>query len=88
MVPPMIDAISSATNGLRLSAKQFERAVQNVAKASAPQRRDATSETGGTTDDLASAVVDTQTSAVSYKANAAVFNTANKMIGTLLDTIA
>jgi len=88
MVPSMISAISSATYGLRLSAKQFESAVQNVAKASAPRGRDATSETSGATDDLASAVVDTQTSAISYKANAAVFNTANKMIGTLLDTIA
>lgn len=87
MVPPMIDAISSAASGLRTSAKQFERAAQNVVKASAPRDGDATSETGGTADDLATAVVDTKTSELSFKANAAVFKTANKMIGTLLDTI-
>ncbi len=88
MVRPMIDAISSATYGLRLSAKQFDKSVQDVVKASAPRGRDATDETDGAADDLPKAIVDTQTSAISYKANAAVFNTANKMIGTLLDTIA
>jgi hypothetical protein len=88
MVSPMIDAISSVTYGLRASAKQFEKAVQNVAKASASRGQNDTAETGSTSDDLATAIVDTKTSELSFKANAAVFKTANKMIGTLLDTVA
>jgi hypothetical protein len=77
---PMIDAISSAAYGLKTSANQFEKAAQKVVKASAPET--------GAADDLPAAIVDTQTSALSFKANAAVFKTADRMMGTLLDTLA
>jgi hypothetical protein len=85
----MIDAISTAAAGLRTSANQFEKAAQKVVKATTPEAGEtaaADPSSGG--DDLASAIVDTNMSALSFKANAAVFKTGDKMMGTLLDTIA
>lgn len=82
----MIDAISTSALGLRSSANRFESAAQRVVQATTPE----TGETDGSKgfDDLPAAIVDTKMSALSFKANAAVFKTADKMIGTLLDTIA
>lgn len=82
----MIDAISSAVSGLRSSSSQFDKAAQRVTQATMPTAGD-TSETKGM-DDLPAAIVDTKLSALSFKANAAVLKTADKMAGTLLDTIA
>lgn len=75
----MIDAISSAAYGLKASANRFEKAAQKVVAASAPE---------ASMDDLPAAIVDSKTSALSFKANAAVFKTADRMMGTLLDTLA
>jgi hypothetical protein len=80
----MIDALSSSVSGLRASAIQFDKAAQRVAKATLPETKDVTS----TGDDLPAAIVDTQLSALSFKANTAVFKAADKMIGSLLDTLA
>lgn len=82
----MIDAISTSAAGLRTSANQFEKAAQKVVKATAPQVEETASASSGG-DDLAGAIVDTQMSALSFKANAAVFKTGDKMMGALLDTI-
>jgi hypothetical protein len=81
----MIDAISTAATGIRSSANQFEKAAQRVVQATTPE----TGQTSETTssDDLPAAIVDTKMSALSFKANAAVFKTADKMVGTLLDTL-
>lgn len=79
----MIDAISAAAYGLKTSANQFEKAAQKVIKATTPD-----SAAGAGANDLPAAVVDTQTSALSFEANTAVFKTADKMMGTLLDTLA
>jgi flagellar hook protein FlgE len=83
----MIDAISSAVSGLRSSTNQFDNAAQRVVRATTPQTGE-TAAPSASADELPAAIVDTQMSAMSFKANAAVFKTANKMMGSLLDTIA
>jgi hypothetical protein len=82
----MIDAISSAVSGIRSSANQFDNAAQRVVQATMPETSE-TSETSGW-DDLPAAIVDTKMSELSFKANAEVFKTADKMTGALLDLIA
>ncbi len=82
----MIDAISSAASGIRSSANQFEKAAQRVVQATAPETGEASESKGW--DDLPAAIVDSKMSALSFKANAEVFKTADKMVGTLLDTLA
>jgi flagellar basal body rod protein FlgC len=77
----MISAISTATAGLRASASRFEQSAQNVVKASSP---DATS----ASPDLATSIVDSKTSELSFKANVSVVKTADKMLGSLLDMLA
>jgi hypothetical protein len=86
----MISAISSATAGLNASAAQFASAAQRVVKATAPApvQKSPMQEAANAPDDLAAAIVDTKTAAFSYKADAAVFKIADKMMGTLLDTLA
>jgi hypothetical protein len=86
----MIAAISFAAAGLRTSAAQFAKAAERVVKVTAPAtvKTSQVQDAGNTPDDLAAAVVDTKTSALSYKANAAVFKLADKMMGSLLDTLA
>jgi flagellar basal body rod protein FlgC len=85
----MIDALSIATGGIAASANRFEKSAQNVVRASVPQtdKQGAEPATMAPRPDLPTAVVETQVSALSFKANVAVFKTADKMIGTLLDTI-
>lgn len=82
----MIDAISTSAAGLRASANQFEKAAQRVVKATTPEVGE-TANTSSGGDDLAGAIVDTKMSAVSFKANAQVFKTGDKMLGTLLDAL-
>jgi hypothetical protein len=82
----MIDALSTAAAGLKSSANQFEKAAQKVVKATTPTTGDVP--TAAPSTDLPTAIVDTKTSALSFKADAAVFRTADKMLGTLLDTLA
>lgn len=82
----MIDAISSAVSGLRSSSNQFEKAAQRVTQATMPTAGEVSQSKG--MDDLPAAVVDSKISALSFKANAAVLKAADKMVGTLLDTIA
>ena len=86
----MISAISFATAGLNASAAQFSKAAEKVVKAaaSATVKKSPAQEDTSTSDDLSAAVADTKTAAFSYKADAAVFKIADKMIGTLLDTLA
>ncbi len=73
----MTNAITTALGGLNSSAAQFQKAAENVVKAA-----------GKGTDDLPTAIVDSKMSADSYKANIAVFKTADKMMGSLLDMFA
>ncbi len=73
----MTDAIGTALGGLSTSAAQFQKAAENVVKA-----------TQKGTDDLPAAIVDSKTSAYGYKANIAVLKTADKMMGSLLDMFA
>jgi hypothetical protein len=82
----MIDALYTATAGLAASANRFDKAAQNVIKASTPVTAKADAKPSG--DDLPAAIVDSKTSEISFKANATVIKTADKMLGTLLDTIA
>jgi hypothetical protein len=77
-VGAMIDALSTAASGIRNEAAQFDKAAQRVVKAAAPS--------GG--DDLAAAIVDAKVSEIGFSANVAVFKTADKMLGALLDTVA
>jgi len=77
----MIDALSTAAAGLRASSVRFDKSAQNVVKAASPDATNASP-------DLATSIVDTKMDAFSFKANAAVFNTADKMLGQLLDTLA
>ncbi len=84
----MIDALSTAATGLRSSANQFEKAAQRVVKATTPETGATTAASASSDQDLPAAIVDTQTSALSFKADVALFKTADKMIGTLLDTLA
>lgn len=73
----MTTAIGTALGGLSTSAAQFQKAAENVVKAT--EKGDG---------DLPTAIVDSKTSAVAYKANTAVFKTADKMMGSLLDMFA
>lgn len=86
----MINAMSNAVYGLRSSAQQFEKAAKNVVSATAPATGNAAAPTSASSEsgDLATAIVDTKQSALSFKASTAVFRTADKMMGELLDTIA
>jgi flagellar hook protein FlgE len=70
----MTNAISTALGGMSTSAAQFQKAAENVVNA-----------TQKGTEDLPKAIVDSKTSAYGYKANIAVFKTADKMMGSLLD---
>ena len=62
---------------MNTSAAQFTKAAENVVKAA-----------NQSSDDLPKAIVDTKTSAYSFKAGAAVLKAADKMMGALLDTVA
>jgi hypothetical protein len=75
---PMTNTIMSAIGGMHASTVQFEKAAQNVVKATST----------GTDNDLSKAIVDSKTSEKSLKANVAVFKTADKMMGDLLDILA
>lgn len=89
MVAPMINALSTAAAGLRTSANQFDKAAQRVVKATTPEAGETASAEGPASgDDLAAALVSSKMSELSFKANTAVFKTADKMIGSLLDTVA
>lgn len=83
MVPAMIDALTTAAAGLKTNANLFEKAAQNVVKATAPQ----TAETDGR-DDLPAAIVAEKSSEIGFSACADVFKTADKMLGGLIDTVA
>jgi hypothetical protein len=86
----MISAISFATAGLNASAAQFAKAAQRVVKvtAPAPVKTAPAQEATGAPDDLPAAIADAKIAAFSYKADAAVFKLADKMMGTLLNTLA
>lgn len=73
----MISTITTTYGGLRTAAAGFEKAANNVVKATTP----------GSEESLPAAIVGTKTSEVAYKANIAVFKTADKMLGELLDTM-
>jgi len=86
----MISALNIATSGLLASANQFQTAAQNVVSATTPISGNSTDITdifpaSSSGDTLASALVDTKTSAVAFDANAQVVKTADEMFGTLLD---
>jgi hypothetical protein len=74
----MTDAIGTALGGIQKSASQFAKSAENVVNATKP----------GSTEDLAKAIVDGKTTNYAFKANVAVLKTADKMLGTLLDTLA
>ena len=74
----MFDAITTASGGLRASTAQFDNAAKNVVKATLP----------GSNQDLPAAIVDTKQSETAFKANLAVFNSTDKMMGDLLDILA
>jgi len=75
----MINALTTAAAGLQSASQRFEKAAGNVVKAASG---DVNSDQG----DLPTAIVDSKQSELSFKANAAVFKTADKMLGSLLDT--
>lgn len=85
----MINALSAAASGLTAAANRFEKSAQNVVRASVGQTDNPGSENmeAAPDGDLSTTIVDTQFSALSFKANVAVFKTADKMVGSLLDTI-
>lgn len=74
----MTDAIGTALGGIQKSASLFAKSAENVVNATQP----------GSTEDLAKAIVDSKTTSYAFKANVAVLKTADKMLGTLLDTLA
>jgi Domain of unknown function (DUF1078). len=80
----VINALSTAAAGLRASATRFDKSAADVVKAATPGSTNNTEEQG----DLPTAIVESKENELSFKANAAVFKTADKMMGTLLDTIA
>ncbi|GAA0525925.1 flagellar basal body rod protein FlgC [Rhizomicrobium palustre] len=82
----MIGALNTAVSGLRSASQRFENAAGNVVKAASPGTTDTSNAADQNTGDLATAIVDSNQSALSFKANAAVFKTADKMLGSLLDT--
>lgn len=84
----MISALTTAAAGLRSSVQRFDKSAADVVKAASPGTDNTTSSTNGDTGDLPTAIVGTKESDFSFKANAAVFKTADKMMGALLDTIA
>jgi hypothetical protein len=73
----MADAIGTALGGVQRSASQFAKSAENIVNATKP----------GSKEDLAKAIVDSKTTSYAFKANVAVLNTADKMLGTLLDTL-
>lgn len=75
----MINALTTAAAGLKAASQRFEASAQNVVRASSGDS------SGG---DLAAAITDSKLSELSFKADAAVFKTAGKMLGTLIDTVA
>ncbi len=74
----MLDAITTAAGGIRSAVSQFEKSAQNVVKATS----------SGADEDLSTAIVDGKQSSLALKANVAVVKTADKMLGSLLDTLA
>ena len=76
----MSDAMTISAAGLRNSAARFDRDAREIVKAASP-----ISESGR---DLESVVVAQITDANAFKADAAVYKTADKMHGTLLDLTA
>lgn len=82
LAPMMIGALTTAVAGMQQSAQRFDKAAQDVVKATTP----GTTNTSGDQGDLPTAIVDSKTSELSFKANVAVFKTADKMLGALLDT--
>jgi flagellar hook protein FlgE len=74
----MIEAMNIATAGMRVSAQQFAKSAENVVKATMPD----------STEDLTKAIVDSNISSYTFKANAAVAKTAGKMMGSLINTLA
>lgn len=85
----MISAFTTATAGLYSSAQRFEKSAQDVVKASSLGTASSTTSNSTEKDsgDLPTAIVGTKEAEISFKANAAVFKTADTMMGTLLDTL-
>lgn len=85
----MINALSAAASGLTAAANRFEKSAQNVVRASVPQtdEPDSANAEAAFPQDLPAAIVDSKTSEISFRANVAVFKTADKMVGSLLDTL-
>lgn len=74
----MSATITTALGGLRASSAQFENATKNVVKAFEPESKQ----------DASTAIVDAKQSEVAFKANLAMFKTADKMMGDLIDITA
>lgn len=74
----MIDISTIASGGIRTAAAGFEKAAKNVVKAAVPDSNA----------DLPAAIVGVKMSEFAFKANIATLNAADRMMGSLLDTIA
>ena len=73
-----MDAMSIALAGMNSSAARFAQSAQDVVKATSPN----------STTDPAAAVVGLTTNSLAFRADIAVFKTADRMMGQLLDTLA